>query len=347
MTDRPTNLTRRRYLHAAGGVASTVGLAGCLGSAGGSLDSLTVAYMPIYPDMQHFVMQEEGFYDELDADIDARQFPDGPTIIQAYASGELDVALFGIVPAMIVIDKGIEAKVVAANIEDAMAIITRESFRPYWDGAGDAKGAFEDWAADHGTFTFATFPPGSVPDILLRYWLVNVHGIDPDGFDAVEVKGPGGANAVFSALSSGSADGTSIMEWVPTKVAQNGLPFEILATAGEFMPGQPAAVTLMNDDVRETDVATQFVRQHRRATAFIGDHPARAAEDAVAVIGENSLDVETARRALNSPMANFITDPRRIEEGTRIFADFAHRFEKTSEVLSIDQIFDYSVYDGL
>lgn len=349
MTQTPTTLSRRRYLQGLGGAATTTGLAGCTGVLGGGSgpDSLTVAYMPIYPDMQHFVMQEEGFYNELDAEIEAKQFSDGPTIIQAYASGELDVALFGIVPAMIVIDKGIAAKVVAANIEEAMAIITRNEFRSYWDEAPDARTAFEDWAADNGPFTFATFPPGSVPDILLRFWLLEVHGIDPDESEAVEIKGPGGANAVFSALASGSADGTSIMEWVPTKVTQNDLPFEILATASEFMPGQPAAVTLMNDDVRESELAGQFVTQHRRATRFIGEQPDRAAEDAVAVIGENSLDLGTARQALDSPMANFITDPHRIEQGTQVFADFAHRFEKTSEVLSIDRIFDYTVYDGL
>lgn len=349
MTDTRLPLTRRRYLQGVGATAAA-GLAGCTGVLGGQNrpDSLTVAYMPIYPDMQHFVLQEEGYYDELDADIDARQFSDGPSIVQAYASGELDVALFGIVPAMIVIDKGIAAKVIAANIEDAMAILTHDDFRSHWDGADDAKGAFRSWANEKGRpFTFATFPPGSVPDILLRYWLVDTHDIDPEGFDAVEIKGPGGANAVFSALASGSADGTSIMEWVPTKVAQNDLPFEILATAGEFMPGQPAAVTLMNDDVRETELATQFVRQHQRATEFINGNPDRAAQDAVAVIGENSLDTQTARQALDSPMANFVTDPHAIEGGTEIFADFAHRFEKTGEELSIDQIFDYSVYDGL
>ncbi|MDZ7701225.1 MAG: ABC transporter substrate-binding protein [Halobacteriales archaeon] len=349
MTDPTPTISRRGYLTGLGAGATTA-LAGCAGTfgGGGGPDSLTVAYMPIYPDMQHFVMQEEGYYDELAATVDAKQFSNGPAIVQAYASGELDVALFGVVPAMIVIDKGIAAKVVAANIEEAMAIMTHEEFRAHWDGADDAKGAFRSWADAKGRpFTFATFPPGSVPDILLRYWLVDTHGIDPDGFDAVEIKGPGGANAVFSALASGSADGTSIMEWVPTKVAQNGLPFEILATAGEFMPGQPAAVTLMNDDIRGTEVATQFVRQHQRATAFINANPDEAAQDAVSVIGQNSLEATTARQALDSPMANFITDPHAIEGGTAIFADFAHRFEKTGEELSIDQIFDFSVYDGL
>jgi NitT/TauT family transport system substrate-binding protein len=336
--------SRRSFLRGSA-TAATAGLAGCSGFFGGG-SGLTVAYMPIYPDMQHFVMDQEGYYDEIDAEITAREFTDGPSIVKAYASGEIDVAMFGIVPAMIVLDRGIEARVVAANIEEPMAIMTRDEFQSYWEAADDAKAAFRDWKADNGTFTFGTFPSGSVPDILLRYWLQSVHDIDPATFDAVEITGVGGASAVFSALASGNVDGTSIMEWVPTKVEREGLPYGTLVRSGEFMPGQPAAVTLMDESLLGEDVATQFVRQHRRATRFIEEHPAAAAADASAVVGE-SLPTETAREALRSPLSNFVTDPHRIEDGTEIFASYAAALGKTDRELSVDDIFDYSVYDGL
>jgi NitT/TauT family transport system substrate-binding protein len=339
--ERPAT-TRRTYLAGAGGAALT-GLAGCLG--GGSSDSLTVAYMPIYPDMQYFVMQEEGYLDELDVDVEGKQFSDGPSIVKAYASGEIDVAMFGIVPAMIVIDRGIDAKVVAANIEEAMGILAHEEFAAMWD-PDDAAGSFEQWREQKGRkFKFGTFPEGSVPDILLRYWLSSEHGLDPSN-DA-DIIGPGGASAVFQGLANEEFDGTSIMEPVPTKAAENDLPFEYIATAGEFMPGQPAAVTLMSDAVRETEAATQFVRQHRRATQFIRDDPTTTAEHASTVIGENTLPLDTAKRAMDSPLANFITDPHSIAEGTDIFAEYASDLGKTDQRLSMDQVFDYSVFDGL
>lgn len=337
--------SRRRFLTGAGAVA---GLAGCTSITGGGADSLTVAYMPIYPDMQHFVLTEEGYYDELDAEVNAKQFTDGPSIVKAYASGQLDIALFGIVPAMIVIDKAIAAQVVAANIKEAMAIIAHEDFFPSWKESDGAKAAFAAWKKEKGRpFTFGTFPEGSVPDILLRYWLDHEHNIDPDGSDVVDIKGLGGASAVFSALSSGSIDGTSIMEPVPTKIETEGLPYRSLAIAPDFMPGQPAAVALMSDEIRDGPLAEQFLRQHQRATDFINANPDEAAVDASTVIGEQSLPPETAKKAMKSPLSNFITDPHQIEPGTKIFADYAARLGKTQAKLSIDDIFDYSVYDDL
>ncbi|GAB7013620.1 ABC transporter substrate-binding protein [Halolamina salina] len=340
-----SRVSRRDALKATG-AAATFGLAGCLGGGAGN-DELTVAYMPIYPDMQYFVMQEEGYFDELSAEIDGTEFSSGPDIVQAYASGEIDVAMFGIVPAMIVIDRGIAAQVVAANIEEPMGIIGHEEFLAMWDPENPAD-SFAQWASEKGRpFEFGTFPEGSVPDILLRYWLSDDLGIDPAANDDVEITGLGGANAVFQGLANGEVDGTSIMEPVPTKIDNAGLPYEFVTTSGEFMPGQPAAVTLMSDDVRGSDAGTEFVRQHRRATEFVRANPETAAEHASTVIGESSLSPETAKQAMDSPLSNFITDPHTIEEGTQVFAEYAAELGKTDAELTVDEIFDYSLYDGL
>jgi hypothetical protein len=339
------NRSRRRFLQATG-TAATITAAGCLGGGGGTgSESLSVAWMPIYPDMQYFVMQEEGYFDEIDADIEGQLFTDGPSIVQAYASGDIDVAMFGIVPAMIVIDKGISAKVVTSNIEEPMGILAHEDFAAMWDPT-DAAGSFQQWEAQTGSkFTFGTFPEGSVPDILLRYWLINEHGLEPG--EAANIIGPGGASAVFQGLANGEFDGTSIMEPVPTRTLENDLPYEFISVSGDFMPGQPAAVTLMNDEVRDTQAAIDFVEQHQRATEFIQQNRQTAAGHASTVIGEQSLPVPIAERAMESPLANFTTDPHRIESGTEIFAEYAATLGKTEAQLTTEEIFDYSVYDGL
>lgn len=345
LLSKPDNRSRRRFLQATGSSA-LVAAAGCLGgSDNSSADSLNVAYMPIYPDMQYFVMQEEGYFDEIDAEVTGKQFPSGPKIVQAYASGDIDVAMFGIVPAMIVIDKGIPAKVVTSNIEEPMGILVHEDFAAMWDSE-DAAGSFQQWEAETGQkFTFGTFPEGSVPDILLRYWLINEHGIEPG--EAAEIIGPGGANAVFQGLANGEFDGTSIMEPVPTRAIEDDLPYEFISVAADFMPGQPAAVTLMNDKVRQTQAAVDFVEQHQRATEFIQADRQAAAGHASTVIGEQSLPVPIAERAMDSPLSNFVTDPHRIESGTEIFAEYAATLGKTESQLTTDQVFDYSLYDGL
>ncbi|WP_049987438.1 ABC transporter substrate-binding protein [Halobellus rufus] len=352
-TDERSAVSRRRFLRttAAASAAGLAGLAGCSGATGGGsggLDEIRVAYMPIYPDMQYFVMQEEGYFDELSATVEGEVFSDGPSIVQASATGDFDVMLFGIVPAMIVMDKDIPAKITAANIQNAMKILAHDDFASIWESADSGAEAFAQFEEEKGRkFTFGTFPPGSVPEILLRYWLAETVGVDPDS--DVNITALGGAGPVRQALLAGEIDGTSIMEPVPTVVEREDAPYQSIAWAGDFMPGQPAAVALMHDRLREDnpEQAAAFVEQHQRATTFANESPDAAAQHASTVIGESSLPVETARAAMDSRASDFITDPHKIEDGAQIFSEYAAQSGKIDEALSNDAMFDFGVYDSL
>lgn len=330
-------ISRRRYLTGAG-TAATAGLAGC--GVFGDSETLTVAYMPIFPDLQWFVMDQEGYFDGIDAEVEGQEFGNGPDIIKAFGGGDIDIAMFGVVPAMIVIDRGIPAQVTAANIKEPMAIMADEEFQSMWNDHGTD--AFDVWEDEKGQpFRFATFPQGSVPDVLLRYWLEQ-EGLDPES--VADIIGINGANAVFQAIANDEADGASIMEPVPTRAESEDMSVQTFRLSAEIMPGQPAAVTLMHDDVRGADTATQFLEQHVRATEFIENNL-----DATADIVEEGIGMpaDQAREALDGPLANFVTDPREIENGTEIFADFAERNDQTDQTLSLDQVFDYELYENL
>ncbi|WP_336025380.1 ABC transporter substrate-binding protein [Halobellus salinisoli] len=352
-TDERSAVSRRRFLRTTAAASATglAGLAGCSGATGGGsggLDEIRVAYMPIYPDMQYFIMREEGYFDELSATVEGEVFSDGPSIVQASATGDFDVMLFGIVPAMIVMDKDIPAKITAANIQNAMQILAHDDFASIWAEADSGADAFARFEEEQGRkFTFGTFPPGSVPEILLRYWLSETVGVDPDS--DVNITALGGAGPVRQALLAGEIDGTSIMEPVPTVVEMEDAPYQSIAWAGDFMPGQPAAVTLMHDRLREDnpEQAAAFVEQHQRATNFANENPDGAAQHASTVIGESSLPVETARRAMDSPASDFITDPHKIEDGAQIFSEYAAEAGRIDEALSNDELFDFEVYDSI
>jgi NitT/TauT family transport system substrate-binding protein len=309
---------------------------------GGGLDELTVAHMPIYPDLQWYVMEGEGYFSEVDAEITGQEFGNGPAIVQALGGGDIDVAMFGIVPAMIAIDRGISAQVTAANIREPMGIMAEESFHETFEREG--ADAFATWADERGEpFTFGTFPQGSVPDVLLRYWLRDV-GVDPAANDSVEIIEINGASSVWQAIANDEIDGTSIMEPVPTIAQAESSSVTMLRTAAEVLPGQPAAVTLMSDAVRDSPIAAQFLEQHVRATEFIDASPDATAEHVEEGIG---MPVDRARKALDSPLSNFITDPNEITEATQVFSEFAAGNGQIDEQLSTDQIFDLEAYDSL
>ena len=324
-------------LSAVGG-AATLGVAGCLGDD--NVDELTVAHMPIYPDLQWYVMEAEGYFSDIDADVVGQEFTDGPAIVQAFGGGDIDIAMFGIVPAMIVIDREIPAQVTAANIREPMGIMAEQSLHEDFEAHGGE--AFAMWEAEHGQpFRFGTFPQGSVPDVLLRFWLQDI-GVVPD--EDVEIIEINGASAVWQAIANDEIDGTSIMEPVPTIAEAEDSSVTMLRTAADILPGQPAAVTLMSDTVRESPVAAQFLEQHVRATEFIDANPDETAQHVESGIG---MPVDRARRALDSPLSNFITDPSEIVDATQVFAEFAAENDQISEQLTTEQIFDRSVYDSL
>jgi len=134
------------------------------------------------------------------------------------------------------------------------------------------------------------------------------------------------------------------MEPVPTRVTNEDLGFETFRTSSEIMPGQPAAVTLMTDEIRESSVGSEFLRQHVRATEFINTNP----ESTAGIVEEGiGMPADQARQALAGPLANFVTDPAEIRSGTEIFAEFAAGNGQTDEQLTIDQIFDTTIYDNL
>ena len=340
MNERNVGRSRRSFLAAAGGTA-TIGVAGCLGGASG-LEELTVAHMPIYPDLQWYVMAGEGYFADIDAEVSGREFTNGPDIVRAFNGGDLDIAMFGIVPAMIVIDRGISAQVTAANIREPMGIMAESSFHDTFEEHG--ADAFAMWADERGRpFRFGTFPQGSVPDVLLRYWLQET-GVDPEATDAIEILEISGASAVWQAIANDEIDGTSIMEPVPTIAAEEGSSVTMLRTAADVLPGQPAAVTLMSDEVRESPVAAQFLEQHVRATEFIDANPDATAGHVEEGIG---MPEARARRALDSPLSNFVTDPAAITDATPVFSEFAAANGQIDDQLTNDQIFDRDVYDSL
>lgn len=338
-TDEPV-FSRRSFLAGTTATVAGTGASGCLGSSG-SGGAVDVAYMPIFPDLQYFVMESQGYFDEIDEEINAREFSDGTDIVRAYGGGEVDIGLFGIVPAMIAINRGIPIKVTAANIREPNAVMVHDDLAEMWDENGTAAETFDAWEREKDSkFRFGTFPQGSTPDVLLRFWLRDV-GVEPG--EDVRITEIGGANALRQAIAGSEVDGASVLEPVLTR-AQQESSMSLFRTAGEIMPGQPGAVVAMSDEVRGTETARQFLRQHIRATEFINENPDETAEIVEEGIG---MPVEQARQALDGPLANFITDPREIVDGTAVFSEFTHENGGMDEELSSDQIFDHTIYEGL
>ena len=203
-------ISRRSLLQKAG--ATTIAatrIAGCLGQGGASLDSVTVAYVPIYPNMQHYVMEQEGYYEDVPADVSIERFNSGPSVVKAFASGDVDVALFWITPAMVLVEKGTNAGILAANSRNGFKIMRTTELTDLYEQEGAA--TFERFEEEHGRkVRFGAPPDGSVPDIVLRYWIQE--DLDVGEMDSTINKSKVPPAKAVQTIQSGDIDATIIQE---------------------------------------------------------------------------------------------------------------------------------------
>lgn len=115
-----------------------------------------------------YVAQAQGYFEEEGVEVRLVEFPDGPSMMEAFASGSLDVAIGGLAPAAIWRSRGIDIRIVAAANSGGHLILTREEL-----GLTDI--------SDLEGRRVATPRTGSVTDTLFRaYALTTLAGLDPD-----------------------------------------------------------------------------------------------------------------------------------------------------------------------
>jgi NitT/TauT family transport system substrate-binding protein len=325
-------------------VAAAVSLLAALAPTRAAAVDLDVAYLPILPMAQLFVMQGEGWTKAAGLNFKLTRFSSGPAEVQGLASGRFDVAWLGIGPTMVASAKGMDLKVVAANCIEQVALIGRGDFAKAYAAAASPAAAFAAFHKKMGRpAKIATLPKGSVPDTVLRYWMeVRAH-IDPADIEIVGI----GQGRVQQALLAGSVDGASILEPILTIVQRRDPSAKILVAGGEMFPNQPGAVLAVRASVIKAKRAAiqKLVDLHVRATALMKSDPARAAKDIEAAIGKGLIPEATMLAAVKSPMTKPISDPRIIIAATKSMRAFQQKIGVGGKV-DLDTLFDPSFFEA-
>lgn len=308
--------------------------------------TLEMAYMPIVPCSQLFVIEGMGWAKEAGINLELTRFPNGPAIVQAIASGNMDTMCFGIGPAMVTRGKGIDIKVIAAGIVNQIAVIAQGDLVGYFDRHDNHADALRAFAKDKGRKPkIASFPKGSVPDTVTRHWLLRSLEMD---LGEVELIGMG-ASRVQQALLSRSVDAAGILEPILTIVESKLEGAKVVARATDMMNGQPGSTLAARERViaEHRDALVTLVKLHIRATELLKKDPAAAAPHVQSFVAKGLIDVDTIRKSLESPSSNFESDPNRILAQTEYMAEF-QKSEKINTKVSTDGLFDLSIYaDGV
>ncbi len=320
---------------------------GTTSQADDHLTTLEVGYMPILPVAQLFVMEGEGWTEEAGLELELTRFSSGPAMVQALASGELDVMYFGIGPAMVARANGVPIKVLASSIQEQIGLVARGELADHFERAGDdgAQAIASFTAAEGRKPKIATFPQGSVPDTVLRYWLIEQLGV---GLEAVEIVSMG-ADRVQQALLAGAVDAASILEPILTTVQQRDNQARVVARADAMLPGQPGAVLAAREAALadHPEAMQALMALHVRATEMLVENPNSAAPHVREFVGKRLIPLETVEMALASPSSNYGSDPHAIREGTRRMHDFQIEQGSLNESVDLDALFDTSLYDAV
>jgi NitT/TauT family transport system substrate-binding protein len=337
------HISRRRLLQTGATTIAATGVAGCLDQRGGSLDSVTVAYVPIYPNMQHYVMEQEGYYEDVPADVSIERFSSGPSVVKAFASGDVDVALFGITPAMVLVDKGTNAGILAANSRNGFKIMGTTELVDFYEQEGPAM--FERFEEERGRkVRFGAPPDGSVPDIVLRYWIQE--DLDVGEMESAINKSKVPPAKAVQTIQSGDIDATIIQEPFATVIGQND-GFGELAWSGDILEDHPVTVLFANQHVLDdSEVAQSLVEQHVAATEFTRDSPDAAAAHAASVIG-SGVSEDLATTAMDSQASAFFSNPHTITDQAATMGEFVADVGNIEDPVATDNLFSFEPYDAI
>ena len=301
-------------------------------------------YIPVIGTAQIFVADKEGLLKAAGIEPKFAVFESGPAMIQALASGTLDVYVGGVAPLAVARSKGVDVKVVAATAINEMTVVAGGKLAPYFKAGVAQAQAIKDFKAASGKAArFATQPPGSVPHTTLVHWLDQVVKADKADYEVVTM----GIDATQQAVLAGAVDGATLREPAVTVSMQRDPRLKLVATGNEMFANQPGTVVAVSGAFLKAhpEAVQKLVDGLVKATKILKDEPARAAVPVEAALGKGLIDTATIVKAIGSPASTFTVDPRTIVEPFRAMQAYQVKIGSLDKEYPLDGLFDPSFYE--
>jgi NitT/TauT family transport system substrate-binding protein len=259
------------------------------------------------------------------AEVKEFGYPSGDSEMQAMLRGDLDIAYVGSAPVIIAIDKGLDAKIIAAVNIQGSDLMLRPGLK--FIGARSLLG-----------LNIATFPPGSIQDLVIRKWLKD-NGIT---FSQVKIlpMGPGDA---ITAMYDAKIDGAFLPNPSPAIISLEGIGDYAIAS-GRMWPSHACCCIVASGKlIRENpEMVKQILTAHIRATNYINEHPDKAA---LIYANRTGQDLEEIEYSIRNWDGRWISDPNLEVSSVLEFSAMDYELNYTHKVLTRDDIFDTSIYN--
>jgi NitT/TauT family transport system substrate-binding protein len=304
---------------------------------------LRIGFIPVLGTSQIFVADQLGMLKAAGFTARFTNFESGPVMIQALASGTLDVYVGGVAPLAVARSKGVEVKVVAATAIEEMTVTIGGKFAPYFKQGTASADAFKAFHAATGKAArLATQPPGSVPHTTLVHWLDEVAHVAKADYDIITM----GIDATQQALLAAAVDGSTLREPAITVSQQRDPRIKVVAYGAEMFTDQPGTVVAVAGAflAKNPDGVQKLVDAIVRSTAIIQKEPEKAVPAIEAALGKGIVDEATILKSLSSPASKFTADPRVIIDSTREMQAYQVKIGTLDKEYPLEGLFDPSFY---
>lgn len=213
-----------------------------------------------------FVAQELGYFEEAGLNVELLEFSDGSAMMEAFAAGELDVAMGGIGPAATWFMRGIDLKVVAGANGGGHVLMTR---------ADSGIETVEDLAGK----MVAEPSIATVTDAMLRARILPDGGLEPD-VDVILISGMKPADMSTSLMATKEVD--AMITWEPYAAqaeAAYGDDIKIIYDAAQEISGDsetgfyPGNVVVATGDLiaNHAETLDTFLEVHEKTTDYLNE----------------------------------------------------------------------------
>ena len=337
--------TRRAVL--AGAAASALLPAALLSSGPARAQArrtpVRVGVIPIVGAAPLFVAEGEGWLKQAGLDLTVTTFESGPNMIQALASGTIDVYVAGVAPLGVARARGVDVKVVAATATGENVLVVSPRLAEHFAAGVAPAAAFAKYRAAAGKpAKLSTQPAGSVPNTTLQYWLWEVAKVAKED---VEIA-PMGIDATQQAILSDAVEGGTVREPALTIIQKRNSRVKLVAAGDEMFPGQPGTVVAVSGAFagKEGAAVQSLVSGLVKAVDLLGKDVPKVAPHVAASLGKGLVDAGLIADALRSPASKFVADPRVIVGPSKAMQAYQVKLGSLKEEVPLDALFDASFF---
>ncbi|HWQ19501.1 MAG TPA: ABC transporter substrate-binding protein [Methanotrichaceae archaeon] len=290
---------------------------------------LNMGYQPSLHQIAEMVAMEKGWWaEDLKpfgiTEVKEFEFPTGAPEMQAMLAGHLDVAYVGTAPPITAIAQGLDAKIVAGVNVQGSGLVFRNGLN--YNGPKSLVG-----------LSIATFPAGSIQDLVLRKWLKD-NNID---VSKITIKAMTGGDAM-TAIDAGKIDAGFLPSPSPEIIEDEGKGLTVVHS-GSMWPNHACCSVLVSGNLikNNPDMVKQIVKTHMKATAYINQHIDEAAEIYATRTGQ---DLDQVKYALKNWDGRWISDPNLQIPSAMQYVAMDYDLKYIDKELTKEDLFDTSFY---